>query len=962
MQGALWDRHRQIEALLGRKVPLSSMMTGQGAEDGAGALTELAYEARVEAMRREFPEQLAGIESRGDLNARLSGRPTIVYYDTDRGPVQVQTLGDGSLWLEAADGFSGPLSRFSRARPIRRSAASDAGAATPPIPTWQPRVRSLGERFTSTLEDAVNRNPLMALGRWAVGGGYDEYEDPETGQTIRYASFGQQARDQERERRASYQIMAENDAWDSGDANFLLKGVRGATTLAGAVAGAAADPLNLISPGQTAVGRVVGGIAVNAAGDAVTQGADIGAGIERDFNPAQTAAAGLIGGVIQGGIEGAGAAARAVNPNPGGVVGAVASEIDLGSRASPARRAAQHRVEGAELDAFRIGEVSGAAHQAVQAELDALRTPLPLDPIVEKELDDLLGQTRVSGVGSPDVSPAPIRSDGPADRPAVELGAAGDAGGIAGGPVGGALADPADAVHLDQNHVDLYRLGETSDPDLAADLSRRMSRFMDWSDVTLGRRDRLAVEAGEPVSARAMIVAARHYRETGGGGSFYDPDKLGEVMRANRGASEPAAPTQSVDYQGRRIQTGTFDPMRVEADPATFQYKAAGDDGLTDRLSGVTQWDRTAAGRSILYERADGSVVVADGHQRRGLARRLIETGQDKTAMLDGFLFRQADGWEPGDVRVVAALKNIREGSGSILDAAKVFREDPARIGDRSLPITGDFIANARGLARLSDEAFGAVANGVISDRHGAVIGQMVADRPDLHLSIVDLVRQAEPKSLDEVRALVQEARLADFAETSGMQGDMFGGAPAQSTLIARARLRATVLKQLRADSRLFASLIRNADAIEAGGNALARTENEARLAQDMAASAAVDKLSLRAGQTGDIFGGAARSVARGDLTLAQAARDIVEDLRRATALADAVDADRAVTLNPRPPVPDAGLQGFDRPGGPGQMAQIEPKPEDAAVETATLWDDLPDIGEEQQALDALRVCAPGRG
>lgn len=433
---------------------------------------------------------------------------------------------------------------------------------------------------------------------------------------------------------------------------------------------------------------------------------------------------------------------------------------------------------------------------------------------------------------------------------------------------------------------------------------------------------------------------------------------IGDAVASPQSAQD-AAP---LDYQGRPISQGTFDPMQVEADPATFQYKAASDEGLTDRLAGVTSWDRTAAGRSILYEDATGRVVVADGHQRRGLARRLIESGQDTTATLDGFLFRQADGWEPGDVRVVAAMKNIREGSGSILDAAKVFREAPDLINDRSLPITGEFIASARGLARLSDDAFGAVASGVIPERYGAVIGELAADAPNLHGSLVDLMRQGQPRSIDEARAFVQEARLADFVERQGDTLDMFGDLPRESTLIARGRLRAAVLKQLKGDARLFGALVRNADTIEAGGNALARTDNELRVARDLAASSAVDKLALRAGTIGDSFGQAAGAIARGDMTVAQAARSMVGELREANRLSEAVRLERQTLLAPDQPTTAArtAVSRFDEPGGRGQADQAQPKPEDAAAERATLWDDLPEVGDEERALDVLTACAPG--
>lgn len=450
-----------------------------------------------------------------------------------------------------------------------------------------------------------------------------------------------------------------------------------------------------------------------------------------------------------------------------------------------------------------------------------------------------------------------------------------------------------------------------------------------------------------------------------------EPERdLSEIFDTS--VSNPLPPTGEMaeaTYHGRRILAGRFDPMLVQADPVTFQYKAGGDgEGVTGRLAGVEVWDPTAAGRSLLYERRDGSLVIADGHQRRALARNLIETGRDPNVELDGFLFRQADGWAPEDVRVVAALKNVREGSGSILDAAKVFRDAPELPNDRSLPVSGEFIANARGLARLSPEAFGAVVNDVIPARYGAVLGSMAGDRPDLHESLVDLLRRGSPRSLDDARALVSEGMLADFVEREGMTADLFGGMPAESAIIARAKLRASVLRQLRSDSRLFGSLVRRADAIEVGGNLLARSENEMRVALDSAAVALVDRLALRGGEIGDLFGASARAVARGERSMSEAVGEVVDDLRRVVDESEGLGRFRQDAIAPRAPsaMADDALAPFSDPAGEGARAQLEPKPEDAALEAGDgpggLFGDLMLDEAEERAFKRLAPCAPGGG
>lgn len=444
------------------------------------------------------------------------------------------------------------------------------------------------------------------------------------------------------------------------------------------------------------------------------------------------------------------------------------------------------------------------------------------------------------------------------------------------------------------------------------------------------------------------------------------------VLRGVAGSQPETATTapgalNSADYMGRTIWSGRFDPMTVEADAARFQYKGDGDaDGVTGRLRGVERWDATASGKAILFEDTDGRIFVADGHQRRGLARRLVEQGWDD-ARLDGYLFRASDGWSAREVRVVAALKNIREGSGAIMDAAKLFREAPGALRDRSLPVTGEFIQQARQLASLSDAAFRAVANGVIPERYGAVLGEVAGDRPDLHGDLIDLIRRGEPGSADGARALIHEAMLDDFIASDGVQMDLFGGLPRESTVIARGRIREAVMRSLRKDERTFAALVKNADAVEAGGNVLARSDNEARLALDRAAQELVSRLSLRAGEIGEAFAEAAAAVTKGEATAAGAAKGLTQRIRNAVKAGELLELERKAVIDPDAPSPQAvkAAEAFDQPGGRGQADQIPPKPEDAELEAGAspgLFDDLPTDMPEERALNVLRACAPGRG
>lgn len=422
-------------------------------------------------------------------------------------------------------------------------------------------------------------------------------------------------------------------------------------------------------------------------------------------------------------------------------------------------------------------------------------------------------------------------------------------------------------------------------------------------------------------------------------------------------------------YKGRPIYSQGFDPAQVATDAARFQYKEGGDaSGVTARLKGVEAWDPLAAGRILVWEDRAGAQFVADGHQRHGLARRLNdERGFEER--LDGYLFRERDGWSDADVRVVAALKNIREGSGSPMDAAKVFRERPEALTDRSLPITGDFVAQARGLAALSEPAFKATVNRVIDERYAAEIGRNAAGRPEMHEDMVALMKAADPANVDEARALVVEALQDDWIKREGSEQDLFGYDPSVSAMIGRAKIAATVKRSLSRDTRLFGQLVKNADAIEAGGNALARDANQARLAIDRAALEVSAKLALRHGPIGEAMARAAAAVVNGE-TPAKAAAPVLKALRTALEAGERLDDLRGATLDPKPPTAaqEALVKGFDTPGGEGARAQTVEAPEDVdlAEQHPGLFDDLNDLPEVKaaetadRAHQALLACIPG--
>lgn len=194
--------------------------------------------------------------------------------------------------------------------------------------------RNMGERAIDNIVDSFQQNPIMAgyrrgiaeSARIAEGESVGEVLDPRRGLLIanparvfgllagtalsgvnrdQFARVGRNYVETEEQRRRSYQVRAQADPiQNAGDT---------AAYLAGQVVGAIGDPINLISPGRGLAAKVLGNAAINAAGDVSTQADDVASGVRDNYDPMQTAGAAVLGGVITGGFELAGAAVRPVN-------------------------------------------------------------------------------------------------------------------------------------------------------------------------------------------------------------------------------------------------------------------------------------------------------------------------------------------------------------------------------------------------------------------------------------------------------------------------------------------------------------------------------------------------------------------------------------------------------------------------------------------------------------------------
>lgn len=438
-----------------------------------------------------------------------------------------------------------------------------------------------------------------------------------------------------------------------------------------------------------------------------------------------------------------------------------------------------------------------------------------------------------------------------------------------------------------------------------------------------------------------------------------------------------------------RAPVERFDPREILTDAEAYQFKAGGDAaGVTDRLMGVEQWDDLKAGTLILHQRLDGTLYVADGHQRLGLAQRLAGAGQD--VQVDARVLRESEGISIEDARAFAAAKNIAEGTGTPIDAAKVLRARPDLFA--ALPPRSRLVRIANDLGRLGDEPFGMVINELVDPAHAAIVAARVADEA-AQAGVMRLLAKAKPETDREARALVDEAIAAGFGRE--VQTSLFGDAEiADSLIVERAKIRSAAVRRLSRDRRVFETLTAEAERIRAAGNVLQEGENARRARLAGQAEEILDRLANRKGPVGDALAAAAAR-ARADGRLGPAVDDFVTALRGALdgdggdglpggaggsvrppaaedgtlpAAADAPDdltagdvtPDREVTSLPD----DATLSLFDAPAGPGQAAQAAELEADVArtfpaTERTAQGDQTVLPGTE--VTDADRVAARGR-
>lgn len=311
-----------------------------------------------------------------------------------------------------------------------------------------------------------------------------------------------------------------------------------------------------------------------------------------------------------------------------------------------------------------------------------------------------------------------------------------------------------------------------------------------------------------------------------------------------------------------------LDPDQLTLRPDLFQYKASDTRGVTGALLGTNRWEPDLADPITAWESNDGQISPVNGHQRTDLAQRAKAAGQPDV-QVPARIFREADGYTPEYMKVLGAYQNIGQGSGTALDAAKVLRGSasvPESMRLPGLPPNQALVQQGRGLAALSNDAFGMVEAGAVQAAHASFVGEAIRD-PAQQIAALQVLQKAEPPTAEQARLMVQDIARSGFLQAAEAdQGDIFGmGGPPPPTMFAeRAKVLSNALKILRGNRAVFGAAVRGEDTLTAAGNALNAQGN---VGGKSANDRLIDRLNddaTRRGPLSDSLSVAARDIAAG--------------------------------------------------------------------------------------------------
>lgn len=391
--------------------------------------------------------------------------------------------------------------------------------------------------------------------------------------------------------------------------------------------------------------------------------------------------------------------------------------------------------------------------------------------------------------------------------------------------------------------------------------------------------------------------------------------------------SEIIEPKTAYDYDPQYLDIVDVDFDKVQVDAKTFQFKEGGDKfGVLPRLQKETVWNPEYADLVTIYEYADGRQFIVDGHQRYALAKRIRATDPSQDVRLKAYVMKEVDGIDVQVAKAKAAGKNIAQQDvrdSYPLEVAKLLRVSP----NIQLP-TSQLVKQGRSLVNLSGNNFSSVVNNVIPINYGAKVGELIPDNPDLQSAAINVLSKTQPSNIIQAIQIINQVKSLPVEQIK--QTSLFGEEViSESFYLERAKILDNSVKELKQDTRTFATLIKNANSIAEEGNVLAKKANEQRVDDDNKAIHFLQKLANRKGELSEQLNQAAKR-ARQEGNTRNATADFLQFIRRAVergelSLVEELNAGNHFQAKAKSSnVENREIQGIDEPGGVDAQRQAD--------------------------------------
>jgi predicted kinase len=386
-----------------------------------------------------------------------------------------------------------------------------------------------------------------------------------------------------------------------------------------------------------------------------------------------------------------------------------------------------------------------------------------------------------------------------------------------------------------------------------------------------------------------------------------------------------------------------FDINKLTTDAKTFQYKSETNQfGISDKLMGVTKWDQPSASTILVYEFKDGRLAVVDGHQRFGLAKKLI----DQKPRLYGYRVREADGYVPDHAMLQGVAINLRQGTGTAIDAAKMMRVKNFDINSimASMPIKSEIVKVAQGLTKLSNDSFSMVVNKFIDYKVASRVGELIPDK-ELHASTLTILKKQKFDNMQQVDLILKQIRETPSVKMK--EQTLFGVEEfKQSLIVEKSILLTNFAKSTKDKKKLFSLVLREDQLLTSAGNKLDNINNEKIVTQNAKIQEKIEILATRVGQLSTDLTQAARLYQAGNKS--EARKYFSDAVDRAAERGDfdgintsgspdnnAIETQiQTSTAGSRPESENISNKLFDEPGGKGSVEQSQSLKNEILAET----------------------------